>query len=106
MPLLLGLFLVALFIWFAENIGTLHPTWLYPHQMSRWSMVSLGKLSSWFLLLIISYVHGGGGQRPSRSDRHRAMTAELSVPANRNMRSISIAHVLVANRRPLRRNMR
>jgi uncharacterized membrane protein YoaT (DUF817 family) len=32
MPLLLGLFLVALFIWFAENIGTLTRTWLYPHQ--------------------------------------------------------------------------
>jgi uncharacterized membrane protein YoaT (DUF817 family) len=56
MPLLLGLFLVALFIWFAENIGTLTGTWLYPHQRVAWSMVSLGKLSSWFLLLIISYV--------------------------------------------------
>jgi len=33
MPLLLGLFLVALFIWFAENLGTLSKTWLYPSQM-------------------------------------------------------------------------
>ena len=56
MPLLLGLFLVALFIWFAENIGTVTKTWLYPHQMGGWSTVSLGKLGSWFLLLIISYV--------------------------------------------------
>jgi uncharacterized membrane protein YoaT (DUF817 family) len=64
MPLLLGLFLVALFIWFAENIGTLTRTWLYPHQSVAWSMVSLGKLSSWFLLLIISYVMVAAVNRP------------------------------------------
>jgi uncharacterized membrane protein YoaT (DUF817 family) len=55
MPLLLGLFLVALFIWIAENLGTLSRTWLYPHQMSGWSAVSPAKLGSWFLLLLISY---------------------------------------------------
>ena len=55
MPLLLGLLLVTAFIWFAENIGTLTKTWLYPNQRSGWSMVSLGKFGSWFLLLIISY---------------------------------------------------
>jgi len=65
MPLLLGLFLVALFIWFAENIGTLTRTWLYPHQSAAWSMVSLGKLSSWFLLLIISYVMVAAVNRPA-----------------------------------------
>ena len=64
MPLLLGLFLVALFIWFAENIGTLTKTWLYPHQRVAWSMVSLGKLSSLFLLLIISYVMVAAVNRP------------------------------------------
>ena len=51
----LGFVLVALFIWIAENLGTLTKTWLYPHQMVGWSAVSLGKLGSWFLLLIISY---------------------------------------------------
>jgi uncharacterized membrane protein YoaT (DUF817 family) len=56
MPLLLGLFLVSLFVWFAENLGTVTKTWLYPHQVSGWSAVSVGKLGSWFLLLIISYV--------------------------------------------------
>lgn len=55
MPLLLGLFLVALFIWLAENVGTATRTWLYPGQKSGWQLVSLGKLGSWFLLLIISY---------------------------------------------------
>ena len=55
MPLLLGLVLVSLFIWISENIGTFTRTWLYPSQSHGWAMVSLGKLGSWFLLLIISY---------------------------------------------------
>ncbi len=55
MPLLLGLFLVSLFIWFSENIGTYTRTWLYPSQSHGWAMVSPEKLGSWFLLLIISY---------------------------------------------------
>jgi uncharacterized membrane protein YoaT (DUF817 family) len=55
MPLLVGLLLVSLFIWFAENIGTFTRTWLYPSQMQSWSVVSFAKLGSWFLLLIISY---------------------------------------------------
>lgn len=55
MPLLVGFLLVALFIWFAENIGTFTGTWLYPRQMEHWTMVPLSKLTSWFLLMIISY---------------------------------------------------
>ncbi|ASE40582.1 DUF817 domain-containing protein [Brevundimonas vesicularis] len=56
MPLLLGYFLVALFIWFAENLGTLGRAWVYPGQADGWEMVSLAKLGSWFLLMIISVV--------------------------------------------------
>ncbi len=56
MPLLLGLFLVALFIWLAENIGTFTAAWVYPHQRQAWALVSLGKLGAWFLLMIVSYV--------------------------------------------------
>jgi uncharacterized membrane protein YoaT (DUF817 family) len=44
MPLLLGLFFVSVFIWIAENFGTLTRTWLYPSQMNGWAMVPLGKL--------------------------------------------------------------
>jgi uncharacterized membrane protein YoaT (DUF817 family) len=55
MTLLLGFVLVSLFIWLSENIGTYTKTWLYPSQQHGWSMVSLSKLGSWFLLLIISY---------------------------------------------------
>ena len=56
MPLLLGLFLVSVFIWIAENIGTYTKTWIYPDQAVGWQMVSFGKLGSWFLLMIISFV--------------------------------------------------
>ena len=56
MPLLVGFALVALFIWFAENIGTFTAAWMYPHQRHGWTLVSLGKLGAWFLLMIISYV--------------------------------------------------
>jgi uncharacterized membrane protein YoaT (DUF817 family) len=65
MPLLLACFLNALFIWFAENIGTVTKTWLYPNQATGWSLVSVGKLGSWFLLLIISYVMVAAVNRPA-----------------------------------------
>ena len=55
MPLLLGFFLVALFIWIAENVGTFTAAWMYPHQRNGWSLVSMGKLGAWFLLMIVSY---------------------------------------------------
>ncbi|AWN50859.1 DUF817 domain-containing protein [Methylobacterium sp. 17Sr1-1] len=55
MPLLLGLVLVTLFIWIAENIGTATRGWIYPHQAAGWAAVSPQKFGSWFLLMIISY---------------------------------------------------
>lgn len=56
MPLLLGWLLVAFFIWFAENIGTFTSTWIYPNQIKEWQMVSLAKLVSWYLLMLLSFV--------------------------------------------------
>ena len=56
MPLLLGQFLVALFIWLAENIATFANAWTYPNQAAGWQMVGPGKLGSWFLLMLISFV--------------------------------------------------
>ena len=56
MPLLLGLALVAGFIWLAENIGTFAGGWTYPNQAHGWTPVGTGKLGSWFLLVLISYV--------------------------------------------------
>lgn len=56
MPLLVGFGLVALFIWFAENIATFANAWIYPGQEAEWRMVSLAKYGSWYLLMMISFV--------------------------------------------------
>lgn len=56
MPLLVGWFLVAFFIWIAENVGTYTHAWRYPTQMKEWHWVSWYKLEAWFLLAIISWV--------------------------------------------------
>lgn len=56
MPLLLGWFLVALFIWLAENIATFSNAWIYPDQKHGWQMVSPAKLGAWYLLMYISFV--------------------------------------------------
>ncbi|MGH1420664.1 MAG: DUF817 domain-containing protein [Hyphomonas sp.] len=56
MPLVIGFVLVALFIWFAENLGTFARGWTYPGQETGWHMVSWAKLGSWYLLMIISFV--------------------------------------------------
>jgi uncharacterized membrane protein YoaT (DUF817 family) len=56
MPLLLGFVLVALFIWLAENLGTFAAAWRYPMQRHGWTLVPLGKLGAWLLLMVISYV--------------------------------------------------
>lgn len=56
MHILLGWFLVALFIWIAENIATYSHIWLYPNQANGWQFVPFGKMSSWYLLMLLSFV--------------------------------------------------
>ena len=56
MPILLGWFLVALFIWIAENVATYTNIWLYPNQTAQWHMVPMAKLTSWYLLMLLSFV--------------------------------------------------
>ena len=66
MPLVIGLFLVALFIWFAENLATYARAWSYPNQEAGWHMVSVAKLGSWYLLMLISFVLVAWVHRPIR----------------------------------------
>ena len=56
MPLLVGFLLVALFIWFAENLATFARAWIYPQQQHGWQLVKWQKLGAWYLLMIISFV--------------------------------------------------
>lgn len=55
MPLPVAAFLTSLFLWIAENIGTLTGTWIYAGQ-SVLDHVSFAKIGSWYLLLYVSFV--------------------------------------------------
>lgn len=56
MPMVLGALLVALFIWFAENLGTFAAAWIYPDQADGWRPVSMQKMGAWYLLMLLSFV--------------------------------------------------
>lgn len=56
MPMVLGLVLVSLFIWLAENLGTFGSAWVYPSQRDGWEMVSIEKMGAWYLLMLLSFV--------------------------------------------------
>ncbi len=56
MPLVLSFLLIGFFIWIAENIATFFGAWQYPNQAKVWSLVHLGKVSSWCLLVIVSFL--------------------------------------------------
>lgn len=55
MPLLLSFVLIGFFIWLAENISTFFGVWKYPNQLGAWSVVHIGKWSSWSLLVIMTF---------------------------------------------------
>lgn len=55
MPLLLSFVLIGFFLWLAENISTFFGIWRYPNQMGAWATVSLGKWSSWSLLVVMTF---------------------------------------------------
>ncbi|WP_028543734.1 DUF817 domain-containing protein [Paenibacillus taiwanensis] len=56
MPLTLAFLIVGFFIWLAENIATFFGAWKYPDQHETWRIVGVSKISSWFLLVIISVI--------------------------------------------------
>ena len=56
MPLTAAFIIVGFFIWLAENIATYFNAWKYPDQHYVWRLVSVSKISSWFLLVIISVI--------------------------------------------------
>ncbi len=55
MPLLLAFVLIGFFIWLAENVSTFFGIWRYPNQIGAWATVSVGKWSSWSLLVIMTF---------------------------------------------------
>jgi uncharacterized membrane protein YoaT (DUF817 family) len=56
MPLALSFLLIGFFVWVAENIATYFGAWTYPNQRDGWRPVGLGKIGSWGLLVILSFI--------------------------------------------------
>lgn len=56
LPLVLAFVLIGLFVWFAENIATYLDAWTYPHQSTGWKPVHYHKLTSWSLMVIVSFI--------------------------------------------------
>jgi len=56
MPVVASMFLIGFFIWIAENIATFFGAWKYSYQHQNWAMVDSGKVGSWILMAIVSYI--------------------------------------------------
>jgi len=54
--LVVSFLLIGFFIWVAENAATWGGAWAYPDQRLGWRPVGLGKVHSWSLLVILSFV--------------------------------------------------
>ncbi len=79
MPMIVGFLLVALFIWIAENLGTFASAWVYPSQKDGWRVVSIAKMGSWYLLMMLSFVLVTAVSRPGVSrERPQAEPATFS----------------------------
>lgn len=79
MPLIAAAFLSALFLWLAENVGTLTGTWVYPGQ-TGWHPVSFAKIGSWYLLLFVSFVLVTMVLQPQPPDRKSTSAEASSIP--------------------------
>jgi uncharacterized membrane protein YoaT (DUF817 family) len=76
MPLALSYLLIGFFVWIAENISTYLGAWVYPGQRVAWSVVSLNIISSWSLLVIVSFLIVAD----LKHRRARRARTELSFP--------------------------
>jgi len=79
MPLILAFALIGFFIWLAENIGTYFGGWVYPNQLKAWAIVGPNKISSWGLLVILSFIIVAALKRnnqPSPADLIRGSSSD------------------------------
>lgn len=85
MPVLLGVALVALFIWIAENLGTFAGAWAYPSQSGGWAPVPVGKIGAWYLLIILSFVLVTLVHRPAPAPDRRKIRQGRMAPEPRGL---------------------
>ena len=55
-PLVAFFALAGGLIWVAENLATFLGAWVYPNQQGGWRIVDFSKITSWMLLVIISFI--------------------------------------------------
>ena len=79
MPMLAGLLLVALFIWFAENLGTFAAAWVYPSQRDGWHVVPIDKMGAWYLLMLLSFVLVSLVHKPEAAEAQQARAADRPI---------------------------
>ena len=56
LPLVVFFALAGGLIWLAENLATFLGAWVYPNQQDGWRVVDFSKITSWMLLVIISFI--------------------------------------------------
>jgi uncharacterized membrane protein YoaT (DUF817 family) len=54
--LLFGFIGLGLWVWVGENYCTYLGVWQYPHQYEGWKWVEISKLSSWSLLVVVTFL--------------------------------------------------
>ena len=56
LPLIVFFAMAGGLIWIAENLATFLGAWVYPNQQGGWRIVDFSKITSWMLLVIISFI--------------------------------------------------
>jgi uncharacterized membrane protein YoaT (DUF817 family) len=65
----------VLYIWFAENLGAFATAWVCPSQQHGWSILPIGKIGAWRLLVILSMALATFTDRPQARLSDSAATA-------------------------------
>lgn len=56
LPMPLAFLLIGFFVWLAENMATFLGAWQYPDQVDLWRRVHWGKITSWSLLAVVTFI--------------------------------------------------
>jgi uncharacterized membrane protein YoaT (DUF817 family) len=81
MPVVVAFGLVACAIWAAENVATRFGAWAYPSQVVAWHPVGVGKVGSWFLLMLISVALVTWVYPPRALERSAPVDRTAATPA-------------------------
>jgi uncharacterized membrane protein YoaT (DUF817 family) len=96
MPLVLAFSFIGLFLWLAENLATILAAYRYPDQVGGWTMVHVGKVGAWALLVVVSFALVAGWKGSAlREETLRLVPAEarpLRRGVNRSAQGWSPRH--------------